>query len=47
MSGRAQWQATVKSTPLIKEFDELLDIDIRQIDGQHLAIRTSDPNETI
>ena len=32
---------------LTKELDELLDIDIRQIDGQHLAVRASDPNDTI
>jgi len=32
---------------LTKEFDELLDIDIRQIDGQHVAVRASDPNDTI
>jgi len=32
---------------LTKEFDELLDIDIRQIDGQHLPVRASDPNDTI
>ena len=32
---------------LTKEFDELLDIDICQIDGQHLPVRASDPNDTI
>ena len=32
---------------LTKEFDELVDIDIRQIDGQHLPVRASDPNDTI
>jgi hypothetical protein len=32
---------------LIKEFEQLLDIDICQIDGQHLAVRAPDPNDTI
>jgi hypothetical protein len=32
---------------LTKEFDELLHIDIRQIDGQHLVVRASDRNDTI
>jgi hypothetical protein len=47
MSSRAQWERDGNIDLLTEEFDELLDIDIRQIDGQHRSVRASDPNDTI
>jgi hypothetical protein len=47
MSSRRSGGRDSKIDLLTKEFDELLDIDIRQIDGQHLSVWASDPNDTI